>query len=95
MSAFASTTGILGALIPLAVPVLQEGEIGAVALIIALSISSSVVDSSPFSTSGALVVANSSDERRDYVFSRLMRWGLSMIAVVPTITFIVFLAPGW
>ncbi len=53
VSAFASTTGILGALIPLAVPFLLAGEVGAVGMIIALSISSSVVDSSPFSTSGA------------------------------------------
>jgi di/tricarboxylate transporter len=95
VSAFASTTGILGALIPLAVPILEEGAIGAVALIIALSISSSVVDSSPFSTSGALVVANSPDDRRDFVFSRLMRWGLSMIVVAPIVTWVVFLAPGW
>ena len=58
VSAFASTTGILGALIPLAVPFLETGAVGAVGLIIALSISSSVVDSSPFSTSGALTVAN-------------------------------------
>ena len=54
VSAFASTTGILGALIPLAVPFLETGAVGAVGLIIALSISSSVVDSSPFSTNGAL-----------------------------------------
>jgi di/tricarboxylate transporter len=95
VSAFASTTGILGALIPLAVPILEEGAIGAVALIIALSISSSVVDSSPFSTSGALVVANSPDDRRDFVFGRLMRWGLSMVIVAPIVTWVVFLAPGW
>jgi di/tricarboxylate transporter len=56
VSAFASTTGILGALIPLAVPFLLSGDIGAVGVIIALSISASVVDSSPYSTSGALVV---------------------------------------
>ena len=47
VSAFASTTGILGALIPLAVPFLETGAVGAVGLIIALAISSSVVDSSP------------------------------------------------
>ena len=58
VSAFASTTGILGALIPLAVPFLETGAVGAVGMIIALSIASSVVDSSPFSTSGALTVAN-------------------------------------
>jgi di/tricarboxylate transporter len=95
VSAFASTTGILGALIPMAVPFLMTGDIGAVGMIIALSISSSVVDSSPFSTSGALCVANAPEARRDYVFSGLMRWGFSMVAFAPVVTWVVFLAPGW
>jgi di/tricarboxylate transporter len=95
VSAFASTTGILGALIPLAVPFLETGAIGAVGLIIALSISSSVVDSSPFSTSGALVVANTPAERRDYVFKRLMQWGMSMVVIAPPIAWLIFVVPGW
>ncbi len=95
VSAFASTTGILGALIPLAVPFLETGTIGAVGLIIALSISSSVVDSSPFSTSGALTVANTPEERRDYVFKRLMQWGMSMVLIAPPIAWLVFVVPGW
>jgi di/tricarboxylate transporter len=95
VSAFASTTGILGALIPLAVPFLETGAVGAVGLIIALSISSSVVDSSPFSTSGALTVANTPQEKRDYVFKRLMQWGMSMVLIAPPIAWIVFVVPGW
>jgi len=95
VSAFASTTGILGALIPLAVPFLQDGEIGAIGLITALAISSSVVDSSPFSTSGSLVVANTPEEHRDFVFKRLMQWGFSMVALAPPVTWLVLVAPGW
>jgi di/tricarboxylate transporter len=95
VSAFASTTGILGALIPLAVPFLLGGQVGAVGLIIALAISSSVVDSSPFSTSGALVVASSGPEVRDRVFRGLMVWGLSMIIVAPVLSWAIFVAPGW
>jgi di/tricarboxylate transporter len=95
VSAFASTTGILGALIPLAVPFLQGGHVGAVGLIIALAISSSVVDSSPFSTSGALVTANSPEEQRDTVFRRLMTWGFSMVAIAPPLTWLLFVVPGW
>jgi di/tricarboxylate transporter len=95
VSAFASTTGILAALIPLAVPLLAAGEIGAVGLIIALSISSSVVDSSPFSTSGALTVANTPEERRDFVFRRLMQWGMSMVLLAPPVAWLVFVAPDW
>jgi di/tricarboxylate transporter len=95
VSAFASTTGILGALIPLAVPFLETGAVGAVGLIIALSISSSVVDSSPFSTSGALTVANTPEDHRERVFKRLMRWGMSMVLVAPPIAWLVFVVPGW
>jgi di/tricarboxylate transporter len=95
VSAFASTTGILGALIPLAVPFLHDGSIGAIGLITALAISSSVVDSSPFSTSGSLVVANSADEDRDFVFRRLMQWGFTMVAVAPPVTWLLLVAPGW
>ena len=94
VSAFASTTGILGALIPLAVPFLETGAVGAVGLIIALSISSSVVDSSPFSTSGALTVANTPAEKRDYVFKRLMQWGMSMVVIAPLLAWMVFVLPS-
>ena len=95
VSAFASTTGILGALIPLAVPFLETGAVGAVGLIIALSISSSVVDSSPFSTSGALTVANTAEEHRERVFKHLMRWGMSMVVIAPPIVWLMFVVPGW
>ncbi|KAA5834935.1 SLC13 family permease [Saccharopolyspora hirsuta] len=95
VSAFASTTGILGALIPLAVPFLQTGQVGAVGLIIALALSSSVVDSSPFSTSGALVVANTPEAERDATFKGLMAWGMSMIVIAPVLTCAIFVLPGW
>jgi di/tricarboxylate transporter len=95
VSAFASTTGILGALIPLAVPFLLAGLVGPIGLITALAISSSVVDSSPFSTSGALVTANAPEDRRDYVYRRLMRWGFSMVAVAPPVTWLLLVVPGW
>ena len=96
VSAFASTTGILGALIPLAVPFLTgNNAVGAVGLITALALSSSIVDSSPFSTSGALTVANSPEDRRNYVYKGLMRWGFSMVVIVPILTWLIFVVPGW
>jgi di/tricarboxylate transporter len=95
VSAFASTTGILGALIPLAVPLLVSGQLGAVAVVIALSISASVVDSSPFSTNGALVVANAAHDREPAVYRGLMFWGFSLVAVTPLVTWAVFVLPGW
>ncbi len=95
VSAFASTTGILGALIPLAVPLLAAGELGVVALVAALSISASVVDSSPFSTNGALVVANAPDGRDAMVYRGLMIWGFGLVLVAPLVTWAVLVVPGW
>ncbi|PWU57593.1 hypothetical protein DLE60_24245, partial [Micromonospora globispora] len=96
VSAFASTTGILGALIPLAVPFLTgSNAVGAVGLITALALSSSIVDSSPYSTSGALAVANSMEDQRDYVYKGLMRWGFSMVVIIPIVTWLIFVVPGW
>jgi hypothetical protein len=91
-------TGRLGdvhRLIPLAVPFLLAGQVGAVGVITALAISSSVVDSSPFSTSGALVTANAPEGQRDHVYRRLMRWGFSMVLVAPPITWLLLVVPGW
>ena len=96
VSAFASTTGILGALIPLAVPfLLGDNSIGAIGLITALALSSSIVDSSPFSTSGALVVANAQENERETTFKSLMIWGFSMVAAIPLVTWLVLVVPGW
>ncbi|GGO71517.1 SLC13 family permease [Nocardioides deserti] len=85
VSAFASTTGIIGALIPLAVPFLLTDQVNAIGLIAALAISSSVVDCSPFSTNGALVVANADAADREVVFKRLMQWGMSIVVIAPIV----------
>jgi di/tricarboxylate transporter len=95
VSAFASTTGILGSLIPLAVPFLLWGQVGVAGLIVALSVSASVVDSSPFSTSGALVVANAPQDERDKVFRQLTISGFSMAAIAPIASWLIFVLPGW
>ncbi|ANW65590.1 hypothetical protein BCA37_20265 [Mycobacterium sp. djl-10] len=95
VSAFASTTGILGALVPLAVPFLLAGEVNAVAMLIALSLASSIVDASPFSTTGALIVANAAEEDRDRVMGQLLRWGLAMIVAAPVPAWAIFVLPGW
>ena len=95
VSAFASTTGILGALIPLAVPFLQRQEVSAVGLIAALAISASAVDSSPFSTSGSLVVANAPEEQRELVYRRFLQWGFSMVALAPLTAWLILVVSGW
>jgi hypothetical protein len=53
------------------------------------------VDSSPFSTSGALTVANTPEDRRDHVYKMLLRWGMSMIIIAPVTAWAIFVLPGW
>jgi di/tricarboxylate transporter len=95
VSAFASTTGILGALIPLAIPILLSGNVGAIGVIAALAISASVVDSSPFSTNGALVVANAPFEKQDTIYRQLMIWGFGLVIVAPLLSWAVLVWTGW
>ncbi len=66
-----------------------------IGLIAALAISASVVDTSPFSTSGSLVVANAPDNQRDLVFRWLLQWGFSMVALAPLAAWLILVVPGW
>ncbi|MCM2577408.1 SLC13 family permease [Streptomyces meridianus] len=95
VSAFASSVGIMGALIPLAVPFLAQGHIGAIGMITALSVSATVVDVSPFSTNGALVLAAAPDVDRDRFFRQLMVYGGIVVAVVPAVVWLAMVVPGF
>jgi len=93
-SAFASSAGILGAMVPLAVPIMARGDIGTTGLVVALAISATVVDATPFSTVGALVVANAEDEERQMIYRGLLLWGAVMVVTAPLLTWLIFIAPG-
>jgi di/tricarboxylate transporter len=95
VSAFASSVGIMGALITLAVPFLAQGEIGAVGMVAALAVSATVVDVSPFSTNGALVLAAAPDVDRERFFRQLMMYGGIVVAAVPAVVWLVLVVPGW
>ena len=76
VSAFASSTAVLGSLIPLAVPFLQAGTgVSAIGFIAAMAVASTIVDVSPFSTNGALVLANAQGVDRQVFFRRLLGYG--------------------
>ncbi|GAA1207574.1 SLC13 family permease [Prauserella alba] len=96
VSAFASSVGIMGALIPLAVPFLAEGTIGPIGMVCALAVASTVVDVSPFSTNGALVLANADDDvDRDRFFRQLMIYGGLVVAVAPAVAWLILVVPGF
>ncbi|GAA4283056.1 SLC13 family permease [Brevibacterium daeguense] len=83
VSAFASTTGILAALVPLALPLVADGSLPGWALITALGICSAVVDVSPYSTLGATVVATAPLREKERLTGILVRFGLSMVVIGP------------
>jgi di/tricarboxylate transporter len=95
VSAFASSVGVLGATIPLAVPFLLQGHIGPVGMIAALAISSTVVDVSPFSTNGALVVANAQPEEREGIYRRFLLYSILVVLAGPPLAWLMFIVPGW
>ena len=90
VSAFASSIAVLGATIPLAVPFLLEGSVGAIGMVAALAVASTVVDVSPFSTNGALVVANAQNVDRDVLFRRLLIYGAVVTVVAPLLLWFAF-----
>ncbi|WST27876.1 SLC13 family permease [Streptomyces sp. NBC_01166] len=84
-SAFASSTAILTAIIPLAVPLLLSSHLNAAGLIAALAVSTTIVDTSPFSTNGALVLGNARgvDTRRFY--RQVISYTGGIVAVGPLV----------
>jgi Na+/H+ antiporter NhaD/arsenite permease-like protein len=89
-SAFASSAGILGAMIPLAAPFMAQGTIGTTGMVTALALSATLVDAAPFSTVGALAVANASEAERPHVYRGLLAWGAAMVIIAPLVSWAVF-----
>lgn len=75
VSAFASSTAVLGSLIPLAVPLLVGEPEAAPFIIAGICVAATIVDVSPFSTAGALVISNAAEGDRQSVTRDLMVYG--------------------
>jgi hypothetical protein len=93
-SAFASSAAILGALVPLALPLLPQAGAGGTGLITAIALSATVVDATPFSTVGALVVASATPAERPALYRGLLLWGAAMVATAPPLTWLLFVVAG-
>lgn len=91
VSAFASSTAVLGSLIPLAVPFLQSGTgVDAIGFIAAMAVASTIVDVSPFSTNGALVLANAQGVDKEKFFRTLLKYGALVTVVAPVVLWVIF-----
>lgn len=91
VSAFASSTAVLGSLIPLAVPFLASGTgVDPIGFIAAMAVASTIVDVSPFSTNGALVLASAQGIDRDVFLRQLMIYGGIVTLVAPVVLWLLF-----
>ncbi len=93
-SAFASSTALLTAFIPMAGPLLATSSLSASGTVAALAIAATVVDVSPFSTDGALVVANARDTDRQRVYRQLMFYAGGVVLVAPALAWVLLVPTG-
>lgn len=92
ISAFVSTTGFLGAVIPLLIPMLATGDIWIMGAIAAVCVASSIVDVCPFSTTGAIFVANAQGEAKATFYGNLLKASVFIIAIGPLVAWLVYVA---
>jgi di/tricarboxylate transporter len=92
VSAVASTTAVLAALVPMAVPLATSGAVPGWALITALGVSATIVDGSPFSNTGATLIAAAAESDRPRLRTMLLRWSMAMVVAGPLVVLPVLLA---
>lgn len=96
VSAFASSTALLPVIIPIAIPLIADGGVSAGLFVAALAVSSTIVDVSPFSTNGALMLANRPDtiEEQTY-YKQILTYSVIVVLVGPLLVWAALVLPGW
>ena len=96
VSAFASSTALLPVIIPIGLPLIADGGISAAFFVAALAVSSTVVDVSPFSTNGALMLANRPDSIEEPVYYRqILTYSIIVVLAGPLLVWAALVLPGW
>ena len=95
-SAFASSTALLPIIVPIAIPLIATGDVSAVAVVAALAVSSTIVDVSPFSTNGALMVANRPDTiSEEKYYKQVLTYSVLVTLAGPLLVWAAIVVPGW
>jgi di/tricarboxylate transporter len=96
VSAFASSTALLPVIIPIAIPLIAEGGISAGLFVAALAVASTIVDVSPFSTNGALMLANKPDTIGEAVYyKQILTYSVIVVLAGPLLVWTALVLPGW
>lgn len=95
-SAFASSTALLPVIIPIAVPLIAGGGVSPWAMAAALAVSSTIVDVSPFSTNGALMLANRPDTISEQAYyKQILNYAIIVTLAGPLLVWGILVLPGW
>lgn len=94
LSSFASTTGMLAVIIPLVTPILNNPIISTMGVISAITIAAAIVDLSPFSTNGALILANVKGVDENKFFKQLLIISGFLIILGPGLAWLMFVLIG-
>ena len=93
ISALASSLAIIGVVIALAVPFLESGDVHVGGFVAALAIAATIVDISPFSTNGAMLLANVHPSIRDRYYRQMIGYAGLMCLIGPGLAWVVAAAP--
>lgn len=92
-SAFASSIGTMGVTVPLALPILQgAADLSVLGSVSSITASTYLVDASPLSILGALILANAKESDRASLFRKCVAWAITMVVLAPALTWLVFVA---
>ncbi|MGD6755632.1 SLC13 family permease [Streptomyces sp. BH105] len=95
VSAFGSSIGTLGIALPVAFPLLEAGGgLSAVGFVLALAFCSTVVDVSPYSTNGVIVLAQARVDDKQRFQRRMFGYTALVIAGAPLLAWATVLAPA-
>ncbi|WP_193095438.1 SLC13 family permease [Brevibacterium sp. FME17] len=93
ISALASSLAIIGVVITLAVPFLESGDVHVGGFVAALAIAATIVDISPFSTNGAMLLANVDSTIRDRYYKQMIGYAGLMCLIGPGLAWVVAAVP--
>ncbi|WP_297004341.1 SLC13 family permease [uncultured Corynebacterium sp.] len=93
VSALASSIATIGIAITMATPFLVNGDLPVAGAAAAIAVAATVVDVSPFSTNGAMVLANVDAEHRDRFFRQMLIYSGVVVALGPLAAWLMVFLP--
>lgn len=93
ISAVGSSFGIILVALPLAAPLLEQGHLEAAGFVVALAFCATVVDVSPLSTNGIIVLASAQVENKQRMQRRMLAYTGYIIVAAPVLALLTLVIP--